>query len=459
MDGADGFPVTAQQFYLARDHRTSLYVEHSTAYQTVGVRVTADEGVARTVAGQVALLVSCNLLARWCRRVHLDFEDAPLIQRPSRVASLREAAIELMRNADPFGHFTNDILAPEAELHLHVGTAAPAGSRHTTLISFAGWCAAVRRVDDPPFPARDSANVAGAVFASILGGAQLFRDALGKPQLYPRGFIFDCFLAMPVTEVATHAPTPDSADFGHALLIGSGSVASAALYFFRLLGLRGLVDAVDRDSVKIENFGRSPIFGRPYFGLPKASAIADHLKGHIEVRAIEQWWDEFLPSSNLRRYDLWLPLANERNVRWEMQTAVPPLMIQASTGPNWDVVSGRHIPGRDDCLADRFAGLADRAAFKCSDGEVTTAAGTTMDAALPFLSFFAGALIAVDVLRLQMGGYPHTMNYTNYSFRGTRFTPHSYDYRPRPECICNTQGEARRALRGHLRYAHLPTTR
>src|SRR5207253_2878618 len=112
-------------------------------------------------------------------------------------------------------------------------------------------------------------------------------------------------------------------------------------------------------------------------------------------------WNEFTSTRPRSEwlYDYWLPLANERNVRWQIANAFPPLLIHASTGSSWAVNFGRHIPMQGECLADRFPQQADRAVFQCATGEVKTKTGT-VDAALPFLSCFAGLLVATDIARL-----------------------------------------------------------
>lgn len=85
-------------------------------------------------------------------------------------------------------------------------------------------------------------------------------------------------------------------------------------------------------------------------------------------------------------------------------------MIHASSGGDWLVNFGRHIPGRDDCLAERFAGFDRPLQLACSGGEVPVAPDQSIDASLPFLSFWAGLLVATDIMRLATEGYPNVAN-------------------------------------------------
>lgn len=70
-------PHSAEDFYAARDNRTNRYSGVAPQYTTVKVLVTAESAHLNALAGQVALLVSLNLLSRWCRQVWLEFEDVP----------------------------------------------------------------------------------------------------------------------------------------------------------------------------------------------------------------------------------------------------------------------------------------------------------------------------------------------------------------------------------------------
>ena len=68
-------PHTADEFYSARDNRTNMYFGIAPQYTTARALVTADDGYLSTLAGQVCLLVSVNLLSRWCRHVQVEVDD------------------------------------------------------------------------------------------------------------------------------------------------------------------------------------------------------------------------------------------------------------------------------------------------------------------------------------------------------------------------------------------------
>lgn len=443
-------PQTAEVFYAARDNRTNMYFGIAPQYTTAKTLVTVDDAYLSTLAGQVAFLVSVNLLSRWCRHVQVECADVARLDALGGGNLLAEAMAQA-RDADPYGTF--GIGRGEHDLHLHIGSAPPASSaKHLTVISSSGWAAAVRRRTAGLVAGGD--NPVGAAAAAVLGGAQLFRDALGKGDLYPADFIFDAFLSQPCTAPANHAAFHPT-QLGNVLMVGAGSVGSATAYFMRLFALLADLTVTDADVVKVENFGRSPLFGVSNLNGPKVSAIETSLKGtSVTPHVHAAWWHD-LPGMDLGRFDILLPVANEHDVRWRLQAGVPPLMVHASTGKNWNVNFGRHIPGLDDCLLDRFAGFDTPAQTACAAGAVATPAGDRVDAALPFLSFWAGFLMAADLVRLGIAGYPHTPNFGSYSFRTDRFTPQLQDHGPRNGCECVRQGAAFAALRGSGRYRSL----
>ncbi len=454
------FPSTAAEFYGLRDHRTDLYDGVVPAYTERAVRVTIDRDTVQTYLGQMMLIITANLLSRWCRRVDLQVPDVVLHARFRLSGSVSELVLKLMRDADPFGDFSACSGGGGFDLQLHIGEDSPASAIPTTVISACGWYASVRRPAKAKWPTRDGLNPVGAVAAAILGGAQLFRDALGLQAVFPPALLYDAFNAKPVQELVErpfeHLGTRHY--LGAVLMVGAGSVGSAAAYFMDLFGLEALMRVVDADFVKVENFGRTPAFGRAVYGVSKPTAIkASLVGGSLFVDPVDQWWHE-IEEPTLAGYDVIIPVANEHGIRWTIQAGVPPLMVHASTGRNWNVNFGRHVPGRDDCLADRFAGFVEQAVFRCSEGKMPVSEWKIVDASLPFLSFWAGFLIATDLVRLGIEQYPHTPNFGNYSFRKNRFTPQLVDKGPRPDCMCRNQASAFWTLRQGTRFSGLSPT-
>jgi hypothetical protein len=163
----------------------------------------------------------------------------------------------------------------------------------------------------------------------------------------------------------------------------------------------------------------------------------------ISARSFPLSWNEFIERyGRPKHFDLWLPLANEENVRMAIEQNVPPLLIYATTNPNWCARYGRSIAGTPgDCLLDRFPLPSADTSLECSKSSVQTREGT-VDAALPFLSLFAGLLVFADVVRLQFPGYPHVPNYASFDFGGRLDEIQKWNWAPRPGCSCTNLSPA-----------------
>jgi hypothetical protein len=443
----NNFPKSPEEFYAVRDDRTNRYPGASRAYQNVTCSVLVTPDIAQTARGQAMVLVAANLLSRWCRNVTLVVTPTHLHPDLGMgTGDLVDAILSQMRDADPFGSFAVVHSPIQAHIALVIGQwhlDIPASAK--VFIDAVDWLASISYTRPPPLLVGDDRNWFGAIAAACLGTAQMFKVAVEVPRdRFFREGIFDLFSMKWIDGDAQRQPAPWPSDMnvGSVLMVGSGSVASAAAYCMRLVAMAGHVAIVDKDVVKIENFNRSPIFGRSNFRLPKAEAVANYLQGSsLKTEALPMWWNDFVSRQqrNSFDFDVWLPLANEFNVRLSMQNNVPPLMIHASTTGNWGINHGRHVPGRDDCLADRFPSGVFKDDLTCAEGEVRTQE-TTIDAALPFLSLFAGLLIAADLVRAQLPGYPQVPNFAFFDWYGAFDTIHAWDRKPRPECICTQQG-------------------
>ena len=457
------FPENAAEFYARRDDRTNRCLGER-RYQTVGCLVSVAPEVLETPTGQALFITSCNLLSRWCRGVELLIggKDPQLINGGSSSLGVCRSTLALMKDADPFGSFEAvDRPSGSCRLQLHIGSRLVRYAEHVVVATAHGWDAGLATDTDPSLEFSCNGNVLGAIGSACVSGAQLFKLAVDCDRaLLLQDGIVDFFRMQRLKSAGDRLAQPlfDS-NIGHVLLIGSGSVGSAAAYFMQMASLSAEMTIIERDTVKVENFNRSPIFGRNTFGLNKGRALERFLGGGSlkVVDLFEDWWDEFIRQRGRvpNAYDVWLPLANEFGVRWSIQNNYPPPMVHASTGVNWSVNFGRHIPMRDDCLADRFPENTPDAALGCATGHVPTAT-KQIDAALPFLSFFAGFLIAADLCRINAPEYPQVPNYALFDFGGTMESIQSWDRKPAEECLCKKQiPRLCRRWNGETKFAHL----
>jgi hypothetical protein len=459
----EAFPESAAEFYAKRDDRTNRCVTDR-AYQSVGCVVSADPKALETPTGQALFATACNLLSRWCRRVELlqAGGDPPVLLKfhPSAPDELLYAStLALMHDADPFGAF--EVVAEpsgECRLQLHVGSQPTRYAEHLVAATAHGWNAGLATNTDPVLEFSCDGNLLGAIGSACISGAQLFKLAVGHDLLIKDG-IFDLFSLQRLESPSITDHPQFGRDIGRLLLVGAGSVGSAAAYFMHLAGLTAEIAIVEGDSVKIENFNRSPVFGKTTYALNKGRALEQFLHGtSIAVADVfEGWWEDFIRQRGRtpNGYDIWLPLANEFGVRWSIQNNYPPLMVHASTGANWNANFGHHIFLVDDCLVDRFPEKAPDNSLACATGEVTTPT-ESIDAALPFLSFFAGFLVATELCRLNAPGYPQVPNYGLLDFGGPMEIIQAWNRKPAETCLCKKQSSSiYRRLNGNTRYAYL----
>ncbi len=438
-----GFPRSAEEFYRLRDDRTNRCTS-SHVYQDTACAVYLSPVTASRPEAQVMLMATANLLSRWCRSVTIVMR--PAVIHPALgigTGDLGERVIAQMKDADPFGRFQVTHTSDEPfQTALYIGERGhgPHGPS-SVFINASGWLAAISGEHPMSLPITTDRNWIGAIAAACLGVAQVFKIALGlPPSNYLREGVLDVFRLMWSSDTG-QGPWPTDLSIGNILMVGAGSVGTSAAYCMRLTGLAGAITIVDKDVVKVENFNRSPLFGQSVFGWQKAKAVESFLNGSgLAPTGVPLWWNEFLLELTRSSFDfdVWLPLANEFGVRRAMQYNTPPLMIHASTGSNWGVNHGRHIPGRDDCLVDRFPDGASPT-FVCATGAVETPV-VQMDAALPFASLFAGVLITADLVRAQLPNYPQVPNFTLFDWYGPLDTIQAWDRKPRPDCICREQG-------------------
>ena len=447
-------PTSAMEFYALRDDRTNRCTSQRD-YQDTGCVIRLAPRASTTRTGQAAFLATANLLSRWCRRVDI-IAPASKLDPAFGVedSELVEFALCQMRDADPFGTFRRvEDDAAQGSVALCIGGGPPVDSAlRSVFIDSRGWLAAVS-LDLPIALGVDTGgNCLGALAAAALAVGQAFKLAIGMPesQLLRSG-IFDLF-RLAWNDRADAGDWPVDTEIGRILMVGAGSVGSSAAYCMRLANLKGHLTVLDKDCVKIENLNRSPIFGCAGLGLTKAEATFRFLRGStLECAPLPIWWNDFIAVWDRARnpFDVWLPLANEFGVRYAMQQNVPPLMVHASTTANWGVNHARHIPASDDCLADRFPSQATEKDLACATGKVTVQ-DVTVDAALPFCSFFAGLLVAADLVRGNLAGYPQVANFALFDWFGPMNTIHAWDRKPRPECICRQQ---RRSFHSHFNAA------
>jgi hypothetical protein len=384
--------MTKDEFYTQRDSRSTTYLA-SAVLQPRPVQLVWGEDAASTEAGQLLILGIANQLARFVRVSGFLGPDAALLG-PTLVptTTLREALLRSAAAIDPFGDWQERVVTPCYTIGI-----GRVDYPCDLYVSSQAWIAYA-------LTERGSVSTAtcplGASMAACIAVANAFKVSLQLDQPLFNGALSLWNYGRDVAAIAGPA-LPALLPVGSVLMVGAGAVASSFAFWASPLNFDAEWDIVDRDRVDLTNTNRGLLFTARDAGFygdrsaAKAEIVASYLG---QAKAHEMWYDEFRKTHH-ERWDLYLPLANERSARSLMQAAYPPVMLHATTSPNWESQLHRHRPARDRCLPCRLP--EDAPVPECSRSTIATAStSSTVDAALPFLSATAGAMLAADVVRL-----------------------------------------------------------
>jgi hypothetical protein len=196
--------------------------------------------------------------------------------------------------------------------------------------------------------------------------------------------------------------------------------------------------------VEVHNLDRSPLFVVRHVGLKKVVAAAEYLTSVgvanvvAEPVALDEstTWRDRPPGTP----DMLISAANERNVRSVIESRYPPLQVYGTTGRNWQAAVIRHIPLEDPCSCCLFPD-AMHPPTACAEGPVPSADHRDqVDAALPFLSFAAGAMAAAEILKSVLPGYPFSSNRVILNtIPSVRMVPAALSFRQ--QCLCERRSK------------------
>jgi hypothetical protein len=440
--------MTDADWYARRNDRQMRYAGRVLPADRPIV-VSLDRAHAATYDGQVAAIVSANLLARMTPALVLDIPDAEIVYPlPWAGRSLKATALSVAQAADPYAPF-HSRAAREGDCVLSLGRGPAVNAVHGS-----GWYAFCGPGASPICQSA-AANPIGPAFAVIAAVARLFALSLA-PLDGPA--LFNTFRWNSTTDIADPCPSLSECEFGRIWTVGTGSVGTAGLYFLSMATRNFQSVVFDMDIVKVENLDRSPIFVAD-------DAVHDRFKADVTTRylrsvGVVDSTAENEPLDTCSRWrarnagepDLIIAAANERNVRYIIEQSYPPLQIYGTTGANWGASVFRHTPFLDACSCCVFPPDMQQAQMRCAEGSILEPeTGREVDAALPFLSFAAGLMTAAEILKTALPGYPFSANRTIFStgpFVTPRFTSLMSPLRNACGCQDRSQNIHRRMIKG-----------
>ena len=259
---------------------------------------------------------------------------------PSEYQDLADRSIELASAIHGPGRWirivSSDREAAAFDAIINVGTAIKNALPWITANS-SGWVARVATacsgVDALPWSSA-SANACGALAAACLGAGAAFLTILGQPPNISQEV--SLFTHQEANLGVLHeGPTLPSIPLGiDAFLVGCGAVTNGWAYTIKRLPVVGTLQAIDRQSLRIENLGPYVLATRAQVGMPKAHIIAGFLSPNVAVTPRPEEWELF-------------------KIRLNYGIALPPLIINGL-----DHVGTRHSVQRlwPATLVDMAAG-------------------------------------------------------------------------------------------------------
>ena len=441
--------MNEHEWRAKRDSRSMRYAGR-VLDPTRWIALCADREYAARYNGQVAILTAANLLGRMSPAICLDLPEVPIVpQLPGAGTCLPKTILRSLYEADPYGKFTTGQQF-EADYVVRLGRDGSQAVAHGS-----GWNA---YCGPSPSPITDeqSFNPIGPAMAAIIAASEAFRTNLrGVPT---KTLVNGLTWTQGLVE-GDHVPHPQmDLDIGNLWFVGVGSVGTSILYFLRLATRGFHATLLDHDVVKIHNLDRSPIFMNADVKDSKVDATKLWLNKNgigaiAQPRALHD--SETWCSRQQGEPDLLVSAANEYNVRSAIESGFPPLQVYGTTGGNWQAAIMRHIPLLDPCSRCLFPEDKQEPTL-CATGSLDMSEEReVVDAALPFLSFAAGAMAASEILKVNLPDYPFTANRVIFNTcPEPRFF--SAPMRSRKQCVCNQRSSAihRRMIEG-TRYEQL----
>ena len=444
------FPLKREEWYRVRDDRTKR-VDNAGGFEDYSLGVVIDPKEKACYAIQVMALITLNILARWCRRIRIEIPKETISCLPHRKGrNFEDILRQMMKDADPFSDFTfGPISERDVNQVLLIGQNATSPIKPNVRIDGWGWIAGIRNsIDFSAHPAYDD-NPVGPVFASCLGVAELFRQAVRIPSANSNPCWYSLFdFEKADTPTRLINPKYDSRlELGRIHQVGCGAAGSSLDFLLSLTDWHSELFLIDFDKVEFTNCNRSlclnpfDVIQQKY----KVDACSETLKtSRMEPVPFIGNYNEVISKGHFLDTppDIILCLANEQNIWNCIQHNFPPLILHATTTPNWGLNFGRHIPLKEWCIMCRFGNeIEHEFTPECSTGHLEVAGNKNESAlgVLPFLSTASATLILSELAKLGRTEYPVNKNFIGFSMKTHEGSFVQMQRNRKEGCICTEQ--------------------
>lgn len=448
------FPLKKDVWYRLRDDRTRR-VNGVAGFEDFSLGVMVNSQVQSSYSVQVMTVITLNLLARWCRKLKVRMpSNVPSYLPYHQSQNLKELLAKALSDIDPYGQFDfSDSKIDDCNQILIIGQperSEELNNKQCLWIDGAGWIAGVGHGSPSTYlePSKED-NPIGPAFASCLGVAEIFRQAIGLSPSRARSVWYSLYDFSKI-ERQNRLESPkyvSQFDFGRIHQVGCGAVASSLDFLISLTRWKAKAHLIDYDQVNVTNCNRSLSFSA-YDAVTrkdKVDACADALRSSgIRPIKFKGSYAEFIQEKRFLDFppDLILCLANEKNVWANIQHNLPPIVFHATTTPNWGVNFGRHIPKVEWCIMCRFSKeIEHKFSPVCSEVEIKGENNhrKPIQGVLPFLSATAAVLILAEMAKMPRDDYPINEDFVEFSTRDLDTSFLTIQRTPENGCLCNEQ--------------------
>jgi len=437
---------TSDSFY----NRIDIVEGVNENYKQAKIGIIIDKKLAKTVYGQVMIVVATNMIARWANNIKLSIPSniqclIPIYKNQTLAAVLKNLAILVKPECNL--HFTDSM--DSDELVLSIGATNLSHQQNVTWIDATGWLGGYGFGTYHHEKNTSKNSFLSACFAACLGVSEIFRQAIGeKPTDFVKWFsLIDYASDQDKRKLANPPIDVRAINLGTIHQVGCGAIGSSFDFFLALSNnIHTSLHLIDYDKIEDHNLCSSLIFSanQKNNSIKKVNACHEIFKNSIvNAFPFEGDYSEFISSGNhkIQPADIILCFANEKDIWPTIQNNYPPLTFHATTNKSWGTNFGRHIPVKDWCIMCRFQNeIKQTFTAVCSEGNVSRNPEKEILGTLPFLAPTSSLITLAELIKLNLySDYSTGPNFVEFSMRRNSGKFMAAQRPPKGCEICNNQ--------------------
>lgn len=307
--------------------------------RNVSIAIVLDDDLKNNYNAQIAYILASNMCSRLFLNVDFIIPQGVLIHSNLRDAEKSLSEYVKIQNSNIFsnGNFNyKDTIQDESKYKgiLHIGK-NKSKQDHINVISD-GWYIYLNRNCSK----NENRNAVGACGAACFGVAEIFKLVMKPKNNRLIDSLIFSLLDYSENTIKDNPELPNEISIDEVTLIGAGAIGSAFIYVLQELNkVKGTLNVVDRDKYSETNLNRYVIANDTNVGNYKTDIAESVLRHHdgLTVNKYNEVYDDYIKENN--KIDTLISAVDKRVTRYNMQGALPKLIIDASTsGTQVDVM-------------------------------------------------------------------------------------------------------------------------